>query len=112
MTHRDVIWRTHGPKNIFRILIQNVQNDFELNFKLRTLLSCENSLWDPNKNYCIELKHYSEGKRDYLHLLHLRLFAFTLHCSDRLYDRDSDLQYYLSTTIEPSGAGHTPFSTV
>ena len=39
MTHRDVIWRTHRPNTVFQILIQNAH--FE--FKLRTLLSCENS---------------------------------------------------------------------
>ena len=65
LTHRDVIWHTHGLKychsnhhlnyasrcdfgvhtvktTVFRILIQNAH--FELKFQLRTLLSCENSL--------------------------------------------------------------------
>ena len=43
MTHRDVIWHVHTVQNtIFRILIQNAH--FELKLKLRTLLSCENSL--------------------------------------------------------------------
>ena len=49
ITHRDVIWRTHGPKYrisnfyskcAFRIKIQNT----ELKFKIRTLPSCENIL--------------------------------------------------------------------
>ena len=45
MTHRDVIWRTHGPKyRLSNFLIQNAH--FKLKFKLRTLLSCENSQRD------------------------------------------------------------------
>ena len=41
ITHPGVIWRTHGPKYCLSNLIQNAH--FELNFKIRTLPSCENS---------------------------------------------------------------------
>ena len=44
ITHRDVIWRTQGPKYCLSNLIKNAH--LQLKFKIRTLPSCENSQSD------------------------------------------------------------------
>ena len=57
ITHRDVICRTdvHMVQNtVFRILIQ--KGHFKLKFKLRTLLSCENSQCNINSNTALRLE--------------------------------------------------------